>query len=633
MRSAIVAAVLCFAQVAAAQLPSIPGFARSRRERQSDAAEKLRPAELRLQPPSVAIPVEGGEPRAFKVRVYAARDYRNQTFNWASKLRRLIDRINKTTQRWPAVRFELVEVKNWERDSATQPMAALLDELERLDPGRDVELVIGLIAAVPILPTQIHNLGMARSPGRHFVLRSLHDLAELEALRRNYDELPDDARDRLLAERKAQKEQVVFLHEWAHTLGAIHAIHSDLIMNPEADAQQSRFCAPNARLIEIALRHRLGDGDEQAMRKEMADYIQSARFEDWDVKDRDQKLAFYLGRAPAAAAAPPTAAAAAGGEGAKLAEPDRALLGKAVEYYKVKDYDNAWKTLELLVGKYPRNADVQNVACVCAAARPAGKERARAVEWTCRAAAALSPDDPQPPLILAGVYLDAHLDDKAATAIAQAHQRLDYKSGATPGEWRLLAEAYVRAVSPADAVEAASHGDPETRRVVEEWALGLRRRDGLPAGALPADRERVFVRAFELAGAAIEGGQLDAAAMLVENVERDFAAVPGAQVLRCQLELARKHAHAMEAACTRALAAQEDAVAAHYYLAQLPARVPSKAAVAHLRRVIALAPDVEPAWRLLAQAYRLQHERAALDALRADYQKQFHAPLEESAHH
>ena len=54
------------------------------------------------------------------------------------------------------------------------------------------------------------------------VLRSLHDLAEFDAVRRLFDTFTDSERDAIVAARKLHKEQVIFVHEWAHTLGLIH---------------------------------------------------------------------------------------------------------------------------------------------------------------------------------------------------------------------------------------------------------------------------------------------------------------------------------------------------------------------------------------------------------------------------
>ncbi len=70
------------------------------------------------------------EPRPLRVRVWAARDFRRQTIGWQSHFRRLVERVNQRVRRWPAVHFEVVELKDWDRDS-TDKIDALLTALAR----------------------------------------------------------------------------------------------------------------------------------------------------------------------------------------------------------------------------------------------------------------------------------------------------------------------------------------------------------------------------------------------------------------------------------------------------------------------------------------------------------------------
>src|SRR4051794_33693897 len=138
---------------------SIPGLPKSRLDHQRDAARSMAPARVELQSYGAA-PV--AELRTVRVRVWAARDYKQATFEWQSRFRRLIDRVNADVARWPGVRFELVETRAWDCASASYTMESLVDELERADRGDDVDLVVALVAAVPVVPSSMHNLGMAR---------------------------------------------------------------------------------------------------------------------------------------------------------------------------------------------------------------------------------------------------------------------------------------------------------------------------------------------------------------------------------------------------------------------------------------------------------------------------------------
>src|SRR5689334_14633890 len=240
MRPALLVAVLL--QV----LPQSP------RDQQQSAAQRLVPSAIELRPAQVIAQLAGTVPKTVRLRIRPSRDFRAQTLSWQPRLRRLLDRVNQHTQRWPGVNFEIAEIKNWDKDSANVTMQTLLEDLERDDTGEDVDFVVGLGTAIPVMPESIHNLGEARVLGKHFVIRSLHDLTEYGVIRAKLDLLPALQRDALLASRREHKEQVVFLHEWAHALGAIHASHWDLIMNPSYDAGQSHFDDSNAKIIDIA---------------------------------------------------------------------------------------------------------------------------------------------------------------------------------------------------------------------------------------------------------------------------------------------------------------------------------------------------------------------------------------------
>src|SRR5581483_11516935 len=82
----------------------------------------------------------------------------------------------------------------------------------------------------------------------------LHDLAEYQVVKDAFDQMSSKEKDTLIAARKAHKEAVIFLHEWAHTLGVVHAQRWQRIMNPIYDSGQSQFSEIEARMIELALK-------------------------------------------------------------------------------------------------------------------------------------------------------------------------------------------------------------------------------------------------------------------------------------------------------------------------------------------------------------------------------------------
>lgn len=63
---------------------------------------------------------------------------------------------------------------------------------------------------------------------------------------------------------RLHKETTVFLHEWAHTLGAVHECEDKWIMVPEHTLMVSAFSPRSARLVQIGLRHRARGWDAAA---------------------------------------------------------------------------------------------------------------------------------------------------------------------------------------------------------------------------------------------------------------------------------------------------------------------------------------------------------------------------------
>jgi hypothetical protein len=193
-----------------------------------------------------------GEPRVVRLRVWVARDA-----DWAPQLRRLLFALDGALAAWPGVRFELAELRRWERDSRAVDLQQLLGELEALDAGDGVDCVVGLLAAAPSEPEQLHDVGMARELGRHFVLRRLlHD----------------------------HEQAVQLLHEWAHTLGAIHARGEERIMNPSYGAAQSRFSDVESQILELGLSQK----GRPAWRAELARLVDERPDPDWDPRERDE---------------------------------------------------------------------------------------------------------------------------------------------------------------------------------------------------------------------------------------------------------------------------------------------------------------------------------------------------------
>ena len=105
----------------------------------------------------------GGEARTIRLRIYADRDYRGLVLRWQAKARAQIQRINAVVGPVFNVRFEIESLRDWDRSHVGVPLGGpLIDELEALDDGREVDLVVGLVTPLRGVATSVHHIGSAR---------------------------------------------------------------------------------------------------------------------------------------------------------------------------------------------------------------------------------------------------------------------------------------------------------------------------------------------------------------------------------------------------------------------------------------------------------------------------------------
>ena len=126
---------------------------------------------------------------------------------------------------------------------------------------------------------------MARTLGRHFVMRAMGSWAERAAFARAYPALErTNAADlELTFRRRSQhKEAVVFLHEWAHTLGALHVADPTRILSPTYTTEASVLGPMEVGLLNAALDDRLGGRGWPHLRA----FLAHAPSDSWDPRDR-----------------------------------------------------------------------------------------------------------------------------------------------------------------------------------------------------------------------------------------------------------------------------------------------------------------------------------------------------------
>ncbi len=288
-------------------------------QQQQDYAAKFEPA------PLLAPGRPGGGPSGLvRLRFYADDEFRSSSGGgrWQDRVRGQLLSLNQVVEPTFGIRFEGESFRRWERTGKGGALQPMLEELEKLDKGPDVDWVVGLVSPLPLVSMSFHDLGCARVLGRHFVLRGMASIAELDDFKRVLPKLDQEDREKLYSRRKLHKELSIFLHEWAHTLGALHVEDGTRIMGPGYSNRTSLFSAEDAGLIAAGLDARMA-----ARGKETIDWTPLRKLVtdakgDWVKADRAQLMELLQGS---------QARAEAGGEirsGAHLADSGAGTSGR-----------------------------------------------------------------------------------------------------------------------------------------------------------------------------------------------------------------------------------------------------------------------------------------------------------------
>ena len=309
------------------------------------AAADLMPAELEVPAPAPA-----GEPIVFFGRLWADQDVRRLP-NWRARLRQQLAQVNAYLTAAYGVRLEL-EMKPWDREAPGDQLDAILRELSAADPGKDVDLVVAMVAPAPTLSRSHHDYGMSELPGRHMVIRSMNDTVERQEIERAFTAIGASDRQALFEARKHHKELAVFVHEWAHGLGAIHESGERYVMNPSFDHHVAEFSADEASLIRLGIRIRKAErtGDvaaAAALWRQMGELVQRAEASFFRAERVD--LAAYAARASGS----PTAATSGD---------ERADWDEAVKALEAGDRPAVLLRLDALLKRRPDDASLRKAA-------------------------------------------------------------------------------------------------------------------------------------------------------------------------------------------------------------------------------------------------------------------------------
>ncbi|WP_434299977.1 tetratricopeptide repeat protein [Corallococcus exiguus] len=541
--------------------------------------------------------------KVLRVRVYADVDHRARGLHWERAVAGWLQRASESVRGPLGITFELESARAWDRRGSDGPLEPVLDALEEVDAGEDVDLVVGLVAAPATFSGAQHELGFARVLGRHCVLRGLRG------------ELPAEARQRL--------EVAVLLHEWAHTLGAPHVRDGLGWMSPKYDAGQTAFDARTLALLGAGLRHLPGARVEleaqKAWARELHVTVEAMSGPAWEGPERDFLLE-WTERVR-------TSAVVLGPEGTprSLTPLERQRLAEVIALEKAGRPEVAAEALEPLAVRHPQNERVQLLACYLAVHLTPGLDATRE---RCERAIARFPREPSLRMNVALLHLHAGRFDEARDSLVVARTNLEARADVEPAQWADLAGLFLRAhcVTWAEETAVRAQGLAASAAVLEQ-AARLRRQVALPArsdastAVVDPAREGALVRAVSDVEALLHAGSSKSARERIAALAQAYPASPSVTLLQCELHLLQGRLGPARTACERVLAFRDDAVQAHLLLGVLATNTRAHArARKHLERVIALEPSRTEAWHLLAREYRGTRQ---LKTLQARYREQF----------
>ncbi len=386
---------------------------------------------------STAAPAVAALARKLKVRVWADSDYRGQTLRWQERIRESWARASDFTRGPFGVEFELVAVTEWDhRAPMGTTLEPVLDELERQDAGDDVDLVVAYVSALTAFTSSYHQLGIARRPGHHLVLRGIDNAEETDIVEQSVRQLGDDEKRPVLRARKQHKETSVVLHEWAHALGSFHDRDTDKLMSPSYSPSHEKFSPTSEAMIRIGLKHHplgLKDTAERtAWLAEVKALLDPIPENAWARGEHEQYVA-WMERKPARTT---------------LAGPDLTLLNMAIDKLNAGQNSDALVAVRPLAARYPHDERVLGVQCSAA-------ERAHApdADDLCTAACEGA----------GSIFACLNVADAALIAGKEALVREQLRALEPKVKdrqtWTQLAGLYRRAQCPTWAEQAAAHAE------------------------------------------------------------------------------------------------------------------------------------------------------------------------------
>ncbi|MBA3459934.1 MAG: hypothetical protein H0T46_08230 [Deltaproteobacteria bacterium] len=565
-----------------------------------------------------------GEPRTAKVRVYADAAVRALP-KWKEEINDQIDYASQLLTPLLGVRLAVDKVVDWDRTG--DPHEALA-QLKALDKGDDAVWVIGYVAAGDSATTVMSELGSAEPLGHHAVVRAWAEKREIEAISSTLPDLKEAERSEVMNAHKRHKQTVVLLHVLAATLGAIAETDPAWIKHPSYAPKQVGFSDRNKELMQLAIDERVTDGAELSIAKKLLESIEKSEWGGWVATDKEQVVnrlrnVIDASRAGKTATDIPPAA--------------YDQVTRIKELARQGKLEDAMAELDNVIAAYPGNGALTQLKCEILIRPKAGEKpgakpappdaKARAA---CNRVSELAPADPSPHIAVATALLAGEDRAGARAELVKAEGKIANLPAGAAAAWREVIKLYQQMGSltwtEEAIVKAKLEGDPLAVSVAQ-----TRNRYGVPRGAkfVSPDQEGALVAAVKSAQASIYAKKYAEAEKALKAAEKAWPGAPGLDAERCELEYYQTRMDAARAACARALATYPDQSWALYMSAIIAFQNPNstKAGIEHLKKAIAVDPELGQAWRTLAKAYMRVKDKAARDQLAKDYQAKFGSPL------
>lgn len=563
-----------------------PGI--KREEERKEALTPNRPAAV--TEPLVTVPI--------RVRVYVGKGYAALRPDWDEDIERQFEDANELLAPFGA-RFEVEAPRVWSYQGGER-LEIDLARLESIDEGRVADYVVGFVGALPRFSDSIRDLGMARVLGRHAVVRAIDDTAEFDALRESFELSSREEIDSLYLQRRRHKQAVILIHEWAHTIGALHELGSeDYYMQPAYDARRSRFSPRNQRRLDLALSYRVGaDGDELAWRRALA-----AELERVPGGAENADLLTLLRTGPENRA----------DRWKTLTVKEKRTLQGIFQLYNAANYEAAWKRLAPLRERHRDLGPIQTFACQTSLR--ANREDATTV---CGLAVLVARDDPLPALeLLAANSARPALDDAEVGLVKTACERSGGLQSHLAGFGAQVLMRYGAYACAQDLVGTAALESRET--LLNEIDEG-RARLGIPPASEDPELEVRWWQDDRRIGRRILSNDLKAARTLAARAKEAYPSFSGPFAALCEAHARGRRYRSARPHCEAALERYERDARALYVLSVLDLHQQRyEKAVAQLERAIDARQSFEEAWKLLGQTLRQMKRGDELDALRARY--------------